>query len=304
MQGSPTGSDMGQLDVPEPADGWTRARQVFSGALEGVPQLLEGAAIMLARGAAYIAPGVGPAIFLLDVYTQAQKHGGGAAGAFIAMNEMFNPAYAVMGAGIGAYDAHESGDDRKMGNQLFHLGVGVIGAAVLLEGGLKGAAKGGEAPRGAGVTWKTIGERPDPSVVRQKYPNACGPACVTTVLRELGGDLSKLTPVQVMAEAGGRYNPHGGIQPRDMQTLMNEIDPRTDLSWRTDVTAHTSIVDAVREHSANGPWFAGTRAHYVIVRGLDEAGNVIIQDTATGTRYVVTVEEFARHWSRVYVARQ
>jgi hypothetical protein len=176
MPGSPTGSDMGQLDFPEPADGWTRARQVFSGVLEGVPQLLEGAAVTLVRGAAYIAPMVGPAIFLLDVYTQAQKHGGGAAGAFIAMNEMFNPVYGAMSAGIGAYDAHESGDDRKMGNQLFHLGVGVLGSAVLLEGGLKGAAKGREAPRGAGVPWKTIGERPSPRVVRQKYPNACGPA--------------------------------------------------------------------------------------------------------------------------------
>ncbi|MCC6554699.1 MAG: hypothetical protein IT372_17130 [Polyangiaceae bacterium] len=296
------GPPPGGVDLPAPADDWTRARQAFSGFIEGIGEAAAGTAGQVAKNTLYMFPIAGQVLFAYDVYESAQRHGGGLGGAFVGLNEMFNPAYGAISAGVDAYDALQAGDDRKLGNRLFHLGAGILATAALVEGGPGGLKEGPAAPGGAGVPWKTIEERPSSRVVRQNYPNACGPACAASILRERGGALRGLTQEEVMAAAGERYNPHGGIQARDLASVMSELDPDGQLSWRADLARAPNVADAVKELSAEGPWIASVPDHYVIVNGIDESGNVHIRDPAGGgMEYTVAITEFARFWTLYYV---
>ncbi|MCC6554697.1 MAG: C39 family peptidase [Polyangiaceae bacterium] len=297
------GPPPGGVDLPAPADDWTRARQIFSGIIEGVGEAAVGTAGQVAKNALYTLPIAGQVLLAYDVYESAERHGGGLGGAFVGLNEMFNPAYGAISAGVDAYDALQAGDDRKLGNRLFHLGAGILATAALVEGGPGGLKTGPAAEAGAGVPWKAIGERPSPAVVRQNYPNACAPACAASILREVGGDLKKVTQEQVMEAAGQRYNPHGGMQARDLANVLNEMDPRVDKSWRADQYRGTDPAEAVRDLSADGPWIACTAQHMVVVDGLDAAGNVIIRDPAGGAIYTTTLGDFARYWTGYFVGR-
>ncbi|MCC6554694.1 MAG: C39 family peptidase [Polyangiaceae bacterium] len=254
-------------------------------------------------------PIAGQVLFAYDVYESAQRHGGGLGGAFVGLNEMFNPAYGAINAGVDAYDALQAGDDRKLGNRLFHLGAGILATAALVEGGPGGLKEGPGAPGGAGVPWKTIGERPSPRVVRQNYKNACGPACGASILREVGDGLKNLTQEKVIEAAGDRYNPYGGMYAEDLASVMNELDPSATRSWRADAAVHENVDVAVRELSEQGPWIAGIKeqgsegsGHFVIVDGLDESGKVLVRDPAGATEYGVPVSEFSQWWDRIFAS--
>jgi filamentous hemagglutinin len=52
-------------------------------------------------------------------------------------------------------------------------------------------------------------------------------------------------------------------------------------------------------------WEQGTRVgHWVVVDGVNAAGNVIIRDPAGGTRYVMTESSFRGAWNGFAVFRQ
>jgi Contact-dependent growth inhibition CdiA C-terminal domain len=147
--------DYGPRDQPpsfprgtdEPDDG----RQLFSGVLEGIGESAAGFAVGAAKNYAYGLPLVGPAFFAYDLYKGAQNHGGGLGAYYVALNEMWNPVYGIVEAGEGAYRAAVDGDNRKLGNQLAHLAIGVIAAVALLEAGGEGGEGAGEgAGKGAG----------------------------------------------------------------------------------------------------------------------------------------------------------
>ena len=57
--------------------------------------------------------------------------------------------------------------------------------------------------------------------------------------------------------------------------------------------------------SARGPFMArldsivggrfANKGHFVVVDGLDKAGNVLIRDPAGGTKYAMDIADFAKH---------
>ena len=140
---------------------------------------------------------------------------------------------------------------------------------------------------GAGGNWKVIDEITDPNVIKQVTPTSCGAACGQMLLKDrnifvnqtkLGTSLK--SPEQLardLSKQGGNWD--GGFVGEQAFDALNKTG-----SWSAMM------------------WDKGNKVgHWVVVKGTDKAGNVLIHDTWKGTSYKMTQKEFKGTWNGVAV---
>lgn len=157
---------------------------------------------------------------------------------------------------------------------------------------------------GAGGSWRTIGETPDPDVVRQQDSLSCGAACGEMVLRDRG---IRVDQSIVAAEAGGVP-----MFDKALARALQALDTSGAWVWqggRIDIpgASRQELVGALNQ---TGSWIAFMKelrnriGHTVVVDGLDAMERIRIRDPWDGTRYTMTMREFLRYWTDVAVLRR
>ncbi len=172
---------------------------------------------------------------------------------------------------------------------LLFMGAGkMIGKGIgwLLEDATEGLAETkviGPRLGGAGGNWPVNGEVPNPNVVRQANSLACGPACGEMLLKDMGVNATQ-------AQLGN------GLSTIDSLTQsLNSFSS----GWQGEMV-DTSSFGALNQ---TGSWSAmmwdqgSSIGHWVVVDGLDDAGNVLIRDPFNGTSYTMTESNFLNSWS-------
>lgn len=140
---------------------------------------------------------------------------------------------------------------------------------------------------GAGGNWKVIDEITDPNVIKQVTPTSCGAACGQMLLkdRNIFVDQTKLgtslkSPEQLardLSKQGGNWD--GGFVGEQAFDALNKTG-----SWSAMM------------------WDKGNKVgHWVVVKGTDKSGNVLIHDPWKGTSYKMTQKEFKEAWNEVAV---
>jgi filamentous hemagglutinin len=144
--------------------------------------------------------------------------------------------------------------------------------------------------------WRKIDEVADPTVVRQMEGNWCVLACgeMLTDGRVTQSALSNVVPIMP-----------GGTEPKAVANALNIMDPGATRTWIG------GFIDAAggplqEFHSANskGSWAAqmylgGGEHHTIVVDGLNDLGQVMVRDPATGTRYNMLMDDFLGSWSGI-----
>ncbi|PXZ08692.1 hypothetical protein DKK70_00845 [Gilliamella apicola] len=161
---------------------------------------------------------------------------------------------------------------------------------VVNEKGLENAGKGttgSPTQGGAGGNWKVIDEITDPNVIKQVTPTSCGAACGQMLLkdRNIFVNQTKLrtslkSPEQLardLSKQGGNWD--GGFVGQQAFDALNKTG-----SWSAMM------------------WDKGNKVgHWVVVKGTDKAGNVLIHAPWKGTSYKMTQKEFKGTWNGVAV---
>ncbi len=146
---------------------------------------------------------------------------------------------------------------------------------------------------GSGGFWNRIDEAVDPSVVRQLNPGSCGPACGATLLRGTGNPAAQsaiaLRQGAVMSDDAAR-----------LANLMNELAGTSGVWKGGFINVITNPRRVFSVLIRNGSFATTLRtppmkvSHMVVADGLDDAGRVIIRDASTGTRYLITWDDFVK----------
>lgn len=145
---------------------------------------------------------------------------------------------------------------------------------------------------GAGGNWDTINESNDPNVTRQESDTSCGAACAEMLLRDR--DIL-VNQIELGLEAKSAQQ-----LARDLNTASNSND------WRGNPVDWSSFDALNRTGSwAAMMWEQGKKiGHWVVVRGTDKNGNVIIHDPWKGTSYTMKREDFLSTWNGYAVYAQ
>uniref|UniRef100_UPI002B413AEA cysteine peptidase family C39 domain-containing protein n=1 Tax=Photorhabdus africana TaxID=3097554 RepID=UPI002B413AEA len=162
--------------------------------------------------------------------------------------------------------------------------------ASLIENEKLYAGKGASVQGGAGGDWKVINEVTDPNVVKQVTPTSCGAACGEMLLKDrnifvdqvkLGTELKHADQLaRDLTKQGGNWK--GGFVGENNFDALNKTG-----SWSAMM------------------WDQGSKVgHWVVVKGTDKAGNVLIHDPWKGTSYKMTQQEFKATWNEIAVFNQ
>ena len=145
---------------------------------------------------------------------------------------------------------------------------------------------------GAGGNWDAINESNDPNVTRQASDTSCGAACAEMLLRDR--DIL-VNQIELGLEAKSAQQ-----LARDLNTASNSND------WRGNPVDWSSFDALNRTGSwAAMMWEQGKKiGHWVVVRGTDKNGNVIIHDPWKGTSYTMKREDFLSTWNGYAVYAQ
>ena len=143
-----------------------------------------------------------------------------------------------------------------------------------------------ESPKaGAGGHWNVMDEKIHPDVIKQISPTSCGAACGEMLLRDRNIFVNQ-----------SKF----GLSVKSDTQLARELTNLSNHEWAGSGVTINSF-DALNR---KGSWAAmmvdstGSNArHWVVVRGVNDAGKVIIHDPWEGTRYLMTREEFFNSWS-------
>nr|WP_268991784.1 VENN motif pre-toxin domain-containing protein [Limnobaculum eriocheiris] len=136
---------------------------------------------------------------------------------------------------------------------------------------------------GAGGSWNVLDEVINPNVVKQESPTACGAACGEMMLKDRGIFTSQVEL---------------GTELTSMNSLANKLN-KVDSGWvgnPVDVSSFSAL-NQTGSWSAM-MWDSGNKVgHWVVVKGTDEIGNVLIHDPFKGTSYTMTVKDFKDVWN-------
>ncbi|USR65793.1 DUF637 domain-containing protein [Providencia stuartii] len=136
---------------------------------------------------------------------------------------------------------------------------------------------------GAGGNWNVMNEIVDPTVVKQVTPTSCGAACGEMLLRNRNIFTSQIEL---------------GTELTSMNSLANKLN-KVDSGWVANNVSSSSF----QSLNSTGTWSAmmwdsGNKVgHWVVVKGVDNVGNVIVNDPFKGTRYTMKVNEFKDAWN-------
>ncbi|PHM33839.1 DUF637 domain-containing protein [Xenorhabdus szentirmaii] len=143
---------------------------------------------------------------------------------------------------------------------------------------------------GAGGNWNVLDEIVDPNVVKQKTPTGCGAACGEMLLKD------RKVPVS-QTELGG-----GLKSPEQLARDLNKYSSDWDGGFVGLENFH--ILNSTGSWAAM-MWDQGSRiGHWVVVKGIDKAGNILIHDPWKGTSYKMTIDNFNKVWNEIAVFKQ
>ncbi|WP_272538249.1 cysteine peptidase family C39 domain-containing protein, partial [Providencia sp. PROV193] len=136
---------------------------------------------------------------------------------------------------------------------------------------------------GAGGNWNVMNEIVDPTVVKQVTPTSCGAACGEMILKDRNIFTSHIKL---------------GTELTSMNSLANKLN-KVDSGWVANNVSSSSFESLNRTGSWSAMmWDSGNKVgHWVVVKGVDNGGNVIINDPFKGTRYTMKVNEFKDAWN-------
>ncbi|MBN6362459.1 DUF637 domain-containing protein [Providencia huaxiensis] len=136
---------------------------------------------------------------------------------------------------------------------------------------------------GAGGNWNVMNEIVDPTVVKQVTPTSCGAACGEMILKDRDIFTSQIKL---------------GTELTSMNSLANKLN-KVDSGWVANNVSSSSFESLNRTGSWSAMmWDSGNKVgHWVVVKGVDNGGNVIINDPFKGTRYTMKVNEFKDAWN-------
>lgn len=167
---------------------------------------------------------------------------------------------------------------------LTQVGAGVAGPAKALSGGNSTDAVNLAGMKGgAGGNWNVLDEVIDPNVVKQVTPTSCGAACAEMMLKDRGILSSQIEL---------------GTELTSMTSLANKLN-KADSGWVANNVSSSSFEALNNTGSWSAMmWDSGNKVgHWVVVKGTDDVGNVIINDPFKGTRYTMTINEFKDTWN-------
>ncbi|GDA55021.1 peptidase [Escherichia coli] len=83
-----------------------------------------------------------------------------------------------------------------------------------------------------------------------------------------------------------------------MTSLANKLN-KFDVGWEGNEVSESSLYALSNTGSWGAMmWDSGSKVgHWVLVKGVDDAGNVIIYDPYQGSRYLMTEQEFKEVWN-------
>jgi Peptidase_C39 like family len=160
----------------------------------------------------------------------------------------------------------------------------------------------------------TINEVETLSVVKQGSPFACGVACGATVLRDMGVNV---TQDDIARAAGTDF-----VNGEELSSALKKVDNTAGTWYASEldsIFSNTERQSIIETRNASGLWIAQYGnvpsnpfiRHWVVVDGFDATGNLKIRDpwglgknfdpTIPGTRYTVTVDNFKKYWTGLYV---
>ncbi|ECK8875319.1 hypothetical protein AH715_003894 [Salmonella enterica subsp. enterica] len=136
---------------------------------------------------------------------------------------------------------------------------------------------------GAGGNWNVLDEVIDPNVVKQATSTSCGAACAEMMLKDRGIFTSQIEL---------------GTELTSMNSLANKLN-KADNGWvgnPVDVSSFEAL-NSTDSWSAM-MWDSGNKVgHWVVVKGVDNTGKVMINDPFKGTSYTMTVKDFKDVWN-------
>ena len=137
---------------------------------------------------------------------------------------------------------------------------------------------------GAGGSWKVIDEISNPKVVKQINNVSCGAACGEMLLKDRN-IFAKQTAL--------------GLEAKSTNDLARDLNKLGSGRWQGNFVS----VDSLEPLNKTGSWAAmmwekGEKiGHWVVVKGSDKNGKIIIHDPWHGTSYKMTRDEFTNHWT-------
>lgn len=178
-----------------------------------------------------------------------------------------------------------NGDQKALENVAGIITGTMIPAKVLPSGSstAKVIVKPVEPKGGAGGNWNVLDEVIDPNVVKQATSTSCGAACAEMMLKDRGIFTSQIEL---------------GTELTSMNSLANKLN-KADNGWvgnPVDVSSFEAL-NSTDSWSAM-MWDSGNKVgHWVVVKGVDNTGKVMINDPFKGTSYTMTVKDFKDVWN-------
>ena len=185
-----------------------------------------------------------------------------------------------------------NGDQKALENVAGVLSGALIPAKLFPSGSstAKVILKPVEPKGGAGGNWNVRDEVIDPNVIKKTTPTACGAACGEMLLKDRRVFVSQVKL---------------GAELKSAERLVRDLN-KHDSNWNGGFVGVENF-DALNK---TGSWSAmmwdqGNKVgHWVVVKGVDNTGNVLIHDPWKGTSYKMTTKEFNGAWNEIAVFKQ
>lgn len=143
---------------------------------------------------------------------------------------------------------------------------------------------------GAGGNWNVLDEIVDPNVIKQTAPTGCGGACGEMLLKDRGIFVSQIEL---------------GTELKSAERLVKDLN-KHDSNWNGGFVGSESFGALNKTGSWSAMmWDTGNKVgHWVVVKGVDKAGDVIIHDPWKGTSYKMTTKDFNGAWNEIAIFKQ
>ena len=173
-------------------------------------------------------------------------------------------------------------------------------------------------PAGSGFNWPVLDQVVNGTVPAQLDSMACGPACLVMVLAERG---IKITQEELIRRVRATI-PKGIKRPSvtiaSIRGVLQRADPKGNWVGGEDIGAHVlrgrTPTQVIEYLGRKGSWIAQVHTHFVVVAGIDGAGNVKIRDPwyeparerglKGGSSYKVSLRTFLADWYAVGLYRE
>lgn len=173
-------------------------------------------------------------------------------------------------------------------------------------------------PAGSGFDWPVLDQVINGTVPAQLDSMACGPACLVMVLAERGIKLTQEELIRRVRATIPKGIKRTSVTIASLRGVLQRADPYGNWVGGEDIGAHIlrgrTPTQVIQYLARKGSWIAQVHTHFVVVDGIDSAGNVMIRDPwflparerglNSGSHYKVTLRTFLADWYAVGIYRE